>query len=95
VIVVQEVAIQRFIAEKAYKLLFAFPKPWLSNHWRIVSFTSVGFCVRAQWVAGTSPRVRFGIKASIFLDISGLRTESYVAWMNNTGCIIVFLSRSA
>jgi hypothetical protein len=31
----------------------------------------------------------------MLFDISGLSTESYVAWMKSTGCLITFLSRSA
>lgn len=80
-----------------YKLLFAFPpvNPCPSSHWRIILFTSSGFCVNAQCVAGTSPLVRFGISASILRDISGLSTESYVAWMKRIGCLRTFLSSKA
>jgi hypothetical protein len=77
---------------RSYRELLTATNPSPSSHWRIILFTASGFWVRAQCVAATSPRVRFGIRESMFLDISGFSTESYFAWMKRTGCLIVFLS---
>lgn len=63
-------------SNRNYSALFALTSPSFSNHWRINLFTSSGFCVSAQCVAGTSPRVSLGIRASMALDISGFSTES-------------------
>lgn len=60
----------------------------------MMAFTSSGFWVKAQCVAATSALVRFGRSASIFLLISGFKTESYVAWTKSEGVDITFLSSS-
>jgi len=60
----------------------------------MMAFTSAGFCIKAQCVAGTSALVNFGRNCSMFLDISGFSTESNVAWTNSVGTVMVFLSRS-